>query len=254
MSFTGQSTVNFSNSRGVPGQLFRSTPEPRITPANIYTPDQDNVIGYACTWSDSPDDATPTNLVGQNANTAMVGGTGLFAGILLQPGVYASAGIIGSTLDATLILPNYTLGHLLTAGSPLVYLPAAAKIGALVTYSTTTGALSTVIATPSSSTYNQSTTVATITGFVSGGTPIRVGSVFTSSTGAYLGKVQSLGTGTGGDGTYNVETSATVSGATAVTQPVPITGRLFVPSIGNGGIARVTDFAVLGAETAVITL
>jgi hypothetical protein len=245
---TFQSTVSQFPAIGVIGDLYREGPAPRVQPYILHSGGTNpNVIGYAYTLSASPADTLGLGIA-QTSNTATVGGTGVFAGILIQPKAIGSFGTTAGPLAPTLNVPENATGQLVTFGSPIVSLPAAANIGNLVAYDTTTGALSTVIHVPSSSTYNQSTTTATITGFVSGGTPIGVGSVFTSSTGAYLGTVQSLGTGTGGNGTYVVESSATVSGATAVTQPIAGAGKLFVPN------AKVDVIKLTAAGIGIITL
>lgn len=224
------------------GDIVYLGAEPRIQPHVLYHASLPLYIGYAYTLSTAGDL--------QTSNTATVGGaTADFAGIFVKPKEQFSFGTTaGGPLAATLAVPNYTTGGLMKSGHCAVSLPAAAALNDKVVFDTTTGALSTVIHVPASMTYDQSTTTATISSFVAGGTPIGVGSVFVSSTGAYLGTVQSLGTGTGGNGTYVVETSATVSGATATAQPIAGSGKRFVPN-------AIVDFVPLtAAGIAIITL
>jgi len=236
-----QTVTNFTTANGIPGELAYLGPEPRVQPRILYSAGQAQTFGFAFTESTAGD-----MLLG---NTAQVGGTGKFAGILVQPKAAASFGTTaGGPLAATLNKADYTTGELCSFGDVFVALGAACNIGDLVAYHTTTGALSTVSFVVAGSTYNQSTTTATISSFPTGATPIGIGSVFISSTGAYLGTVQSLGTGTGGNGTYVVETSATVSGATATTQPIPGASKLFVPN------ARVNHFPLTTSGVGVITL
>lgn len=129
-----QSTVNFRQSWGVVGELMFDGPV-RCQPAVLDTTDPDttpNYIGYAYTFTEE--------------GKVEVGGTGAFAGILVNPKVYANSGTAaGGTLAASMELPNNVIAEFLNMGSILVDLSdGAASIGDQVVYNTTTGALAAV--------------------------------------------------------------------------------------------------------------
>lgn len=134
-----QSSIPVQQSFGLPGALYddgpvRCAPYELVSASAAY-----NVIGAtACTVSD-PDPGT-------NATSAIAaaGGTGVFAGIIMNPKVYANFGTsTNGSLAPNLTLPNYTIAELLTMGDIIVSLPGPANIGDLVCYDQTTGALST---------------------------------------------------------------------------------------------------------------
>lgn len=68
----------------------------------------------------------------------------VFAGILANPKVYASIGTTAGTLVPTLSIPDNSQGSFLTMGTIVVNMVGPATIGDLVTYNTTTGAISAV--------------------------------------------------------------------------------------------------------------
>ncbi len=239
MSF--QTVTNITTANGVPGDLAYLGPEPRVQPRICYSAAQAQTFGFAFTESTAGD-----MLLG---NTAIVGGTGKFAGILVQPKAASTFGTsAGGPLAPTLNLPDYATGSLCTFGDVFVALGAACSIGDLVSYHTTTGALSTINATANAFTAAQSTTVLTVSAFTAGGTPIGVGSKIYTATGTYVGTVQTLGTGTGGTGTYNLETSATVGSQAMTSAPVAAASNVIIPN------ARVNHFPLTGAGVGVITL
>src|SRR5574337_1644429 len=130
-----QSTVNIPLGFGVPGELIVDGPQ-RVDSLIVNSAGAEpNNIGYAYTKSNS-------------TNIAAVGGTiasgTVFAGILVNPKVYASVGSSSNPLAPTLAIPDNAQGEFLTMGTIVVQLTAAANIGDLVQYNTTTGALSTV--------------------------------------------------------------------------------------------------------------
>jgi hypothetical protein len=125
-----QSTVNQFSGAGVVGELFDDGPL-RAQPYQLDSSSADNnVFGRAFT------------IVSQGV--AQAGGTGIFAGILVNPKTSASVGDSSSPLNPTLTLPNFSQAEILTMGSIWVTLPAAAAIGDQVVYDTTTGVLSTI--------------------------------------------------------------------------------------------------------------
>lgn len=225
-----QSTVNSALGAGVVGDaafegILRSQPYILDSADAAY-----NVVGRAFTVS--------------SEGVAAAGGTGVFAGILANPKVYASRGTTSGTLAPTLTLPDYVTAELVTNGEMFVTLPAAAAIGDKVAYNTTTGVLSTV-APIAAFTASQSTTTLTVSAITTGN--LGVGSVVTQASGSQS-VIIALGTGTGGTGTYTVSTSQTVSSGAATATSAPVSGTLFVPN------AVVSHFTVSAAGLAVITL
>ena len=236
---TFQATVALDMGFGVPGELFLDGPT-RAQPGIIDSAGP-NTVGFVFTKVAATD------------GHCIVGGTigegTPFFGILANPKVYPLLGTTGGgTLAPTLNLPQYASGEFVqeTAGH-IVALTGAANVGDLVDYDTTTGALS-ARASGNSFTLAQSTTTVTVTGFVAGGAPIGVGSVF-RGTGVLPGTtVTALGSGTGGNGTYTVNTSATLSGVAASSTSLPASGKAQVPD------ARVTRYSIAGTGLAVISI
>ena len=140
-----QSTVSLQQGFGVPGELFSDSPfrcQPFIL--NTTSHPEYNIVGATC-----------CTVTSQGIATA--GGTGIFAGFLVDPKVYALQGTVaGGTLAPSLTLPNYTNVELLTEGEIIVTLPGAAAIGDVVIFNQTTGAISSQTpstAVPSGSSY-----------------------------------------------------------------------------------------------------
>ena len=202
-----QSTVNYYEALGIPGDLAFDGPI-RSTPANINSSGTPNYIGNAYTWTAN---ANPDTAAGSpNAGNAAVGGTGVFAGILVNPKAYASLGTSGNPLAPTLILPDNTIGELLYMGQIFVNLPGPANQGDLVTYDPSTGNLNSIA--PNTN----------FTGYIvaggSAGVPdvlhvtavsagiLAVGQIITGTGVEGNTAILSLGTGTGNTGTYNLST------------------------------------------------
>lgn len=130
-----QSQVNINMAAGIAGE-FAADGAHRV---QAYTLDSTavnspNTFGYAFT---------------QLADgVATVGGTGAFAGILINPKSKANYGASSGTLAPSLNAQNLSIGELCskTLGALWVMLPAAAAVGDLVCFSKTTGELSTVAA------------------------------------------------------------------------------------------------------------
>jgi hypothetical protein len=128
-----QTTVFAQMGFGVPGELFDSGPV-RAQPYNLVSASASyNVFGSAFTF-----------LSQGTAQAGNPGGSAVFVGILVNPKGSASAGTSGAPLAPTLTLPNNAPAELLTEGSIIVSLPAAANVGDLVVFDNTTGALSTI--------------------------------------------------------------------------------------------------------------
>jgi hypothetical protein len=128
-----QTAIQFQAGLGVVGEIFDNGPH-RAQPFSLVSGSAaNNVIGRAFTVT--------------SEGVAAAGGTGVFAGILANPKVYASLGTSSGTLEPTLTLPNNSLAELVTEGQMIVSLPDAAAIGDLVVFDTagsTPGALSTI--------------------------------------------------------------------------------------------------------------
>lgn len=136
-----QQTVNIWSAFGVPGDFFFDGPE-RVDPWNLVSTPELNIIGraFTVTLGGNPDPVPGS----ANAGTAQVGGTGSFAGILVNSKEYAAYATCSSgiALDPTLILPDNSIGQLMTMGRVCVTLDGAADIGDPIYYVNTTGALS----------------------------------------------------------------------------------------------------------------
>lgn len=227
-----QSTVNLDNPLGVPGEIIFDGPV-RAAAYNLNSA------------------SAAYNIVGATAFTvsaegvAAAGGTGAFAGILATPKRYASYGTsVGGPLAATMTLPNNIVAELVDMGQMVVTLPAAANIGDLVTYNTTTGALATL--TPTAGfTAAQSGATLTVSAITAGN--LGIGSVVTQASGS-ISRIVALGTGTGGTGTYTVDTSQTVTSGAATATSAPASGYALVPN------ATVRRYTVSGAGLGVIRL
>jgi hypothetical protein len=228
-----QTTVALTQAFGVPGELYADGPKVSapyiLESANAAY----NIIG-----------ATAFTVVSEGI--AQAGGTGAFAGILAGPKEYSSAGTAaGGTLAPTLTLPNYVSGELVSSAPAglIVTLPASANIGDLVTYNTATGALATLAA-QASFTATQATNTVTVSAIAQGN--LGVGS--TIQTGAEVSTIIELGTGTGGAGTYIVNTSQAVASEAMTANSVPASGYALIPN------ATVYRFAPAAAGLGVIAL
>lgn len=238
-----QSTVNINTALGVPGEIAFDGPR-RALPYNLNSSGQDQIVGYAYTLrSDSA--GNPDPLAGSpNMSTAQVGGTGQFLGLLVNPKALASVGVTGNPLGATLQVPDNTQGDLADMGEYFINLGNAANIGDQPYYDNTTGAIGSQAA--AAGTATQSTTVVTVV--TSTGGNIGVGSKLNIAGGVPV-TVLSLGSGTGGAGTYNVDQSQTITPAAAFTgNATAPTGKTLIPR------AAIWAYPVAVAGLAVIKL
>lgn len=208
-----QQTISLQQGFGVPGELFNDGPV-RAAPWELISTPQVNTIGAcACTYV--------------SQGVATVGGTAPFVGIIAAPKSYA---LFSSTLAASMVLADHTIAELITMGTLIAKLASASNPGDLVVYDTTTGALSSQ---PSivSFTASFATSVMTVTVAPTTGT-LGIGSLITSAGVQPGTTIISLGTGTGGTGTYNLSTSPGTIGAQAATasgSSFAGSGKLFVP-------------------------
>lgn len=234
-----QSTVNINQAFGIVGEVYKSgtfRAQPGIIDSlGTVNP---NRVGRAF-----------TNVAGADGHMT-VGGAGSFAGILSNPKVAplygtAAAGTLAPSLD----LLQYAKGEFVYASTGLVvFLENAANIDDTVDFDTTTGQLygRTVLENGGVATLAIAANVATIAGFVAGSDAIGVGTIFNTLAGPAT--VVSLGTGTGGNGTYNLS-PITNQGATVYTYLTsPVAGRANIPR------SKVQFFSIPAAGLAVVEL
>lgn len=237
-----QSAVSsFFTAPAVPGEIIFNGPAPlvesRIINSSAATP---NVFGYVLTEVSGGDV--------QTGPVARTGGTGVVAGILVQPKAAATFGTTaGGPLAATLQLPDNSTSQVLRQGRVAVVLPNASNIGDLVAFSTVTGAIVDSFAATASFTAAQSTTTLTVSAITAGN--LGVGSVVKNASGDILGTIIALGTGDGGTGTYTMSTSATVaSAAMTANSEASLDNTKILPD------AVVDVYAVTGGSTGIISI
>lgn len=126
-----QSSVFINAGAGVPGEFYSDTPHRTQSFIIDSTDPTNNIIGSTC-----------CTIVSQGI--AEAGGTGVFAGFLVDPKDIALFGSGGLPLSPTLVVPNFTQVECLTEGSIWVTLPGAAAIGDVVIFDQTTGQISTI--------------------------------------------------------------------------------------------------------------
>jgi len=237
-----QSTVNIYNAAGIIGDLAFDGPI-RAMPYNL---DGDaaypNVIGRMFTIvsgaNPEPSAAAP------NAGTARAGGTGAFAGLLVNTKAYVTAGVSGNALDPTLTLPDYTIGEIAQMGEFWVAFPAAAEPGDLVYFDNTTGVIGTTA--PTGAATGAATASATLTVSALSAGVIGIGSKVYGTDGNGV-EVIALGSGTGGNGTYTLNKAVTVAGAITFTSVAP-SGKTLAPN------TVVSHYSATGAGIGVIKL
>lgn len=178
-----------------------------------------------------------------------VAGSGVFYGILANPKVYPTSGGSTGSLSPSLDVLQYSVNEFVynTTGI-IVSLPAAANVGDLCDYDTTTGIISARLGTQPSTGAQRvayASNVATVTLTPAGAPAIGLGSVFTTADGQSV-RVLSLGTGTGGNGTYNVSGAVDHAAQAFSYTSVPASGTARVPGF------QVVRYSPAGAGLAVI--
>lgn len=103
----------------------------------------ERVFPYALDSADAANNVIARAFTIKSEGVAQAGGSGVFAGLLVNPKSYAYQGLFNNA-SAQLTLPNGAQGEFAKRGYVFVTLPAAAAIGAYLVYNTTTGVLSTV--------------------------------------------------------------------------------------------------------------
>lgn len=124
-----QTTVGQIQGFGVPGEKWVQGPWQSAPYALVSASAAYNIVGSTfCTTT--------------SQGVCAAGGTGAFAGLLVNPKVYANYG----NLVPTMTLQNNTEVECATVGTYVVTVPTGAAIGHWVYYNTTTGLLGTIAA------------------------------------------------------------------------------------------------------------
>lgn len=132
---TFQTTVRYDWGFGIPGELRKDGPLRAIPRLIVSADPTQNVVGRVFTQNAAAA-GVPLGSVG-------AGGTGVFAGILSNPKVYASFGTtVNGPLAPTMILPNQVTGEFLQMGYVVAVMSnAGVNIGDQVHYVEATGAM-----------------------------------------------------------------------------------------------------------------
>lgn len=236
-----QNNVNLYNPIGVLGELAYASPT-RVQPFNLNSSGKAQFIAYAYTYTDGGNPNPPAN--SPNAQSAQVGGSGVFAGILVSPKEYASYGnVTDGPLGPSIVLPDNAIGQLMQMGYCFVNLPGPAVPGDLVTYDPLTGALNSV--TPQAQfTGSIATGVLTVTAVAKG--QLQVGQQISGASipaGTYI---TAFDTGNGFTGTYATNNTSFAASSEAMTaQSLPATAASFTGAIAtSGGVDTLTVSAV----------
>jgi hypothetical protein len=138
MSATFQKTVQRFQGSGVTGSRRKAGDPFRAEPylLNSTASGEPNIIGFAYTILPG----TSGDLNVDNTQVT-VGGTGVFAGILINPNVYPSQGSSLGVLEPTLEVANGITGQFSTMGEFFVGIGNAGTQGEGVHYNDTTGSL-----------------------------------------------------------------------------------------------------------------
>lgn len=135
-----QTVVDSKLISGVIGEISHDGPTRAIPVILNTTAAENNVIGRAFTYQDKA------------TERVQAGGTGTFAGIMINPKTHVNYGSVADPYSRSLLLPNGTPVELLQMGYVFVELTnddeSEAEIGAAVAYNNTTGEL-TAVADPS---------------------------------------------------------------------------------------------------------
>lgn len=124
---TFQNTVNVQLSFGVVGEILNDGP---MRTESLILDTTGGSVGLAFTKSNT-------------TNVATQGGTGVFAGILINPkSLPGFAPASGFPIDPSLVVPAGNQAEFMTMGTIIVALTGAGNIGDIIQFNQTTGALS----------------------------------------------------------------------------------------------------------------
>lgn len=219
-----QSTVRYDYAFGVAGEIKFDGPS-RVQPGFI------NSVSAAY------------NIVGATIFTQPIAGGAVVAGgaigpgsgnvlfgLLCNPKLYASFGTVsGGPLGPTMTLANNVEAEFLLMGYVVISVPAACNIGDLITYNTTTGAISTIAPQATFTGVIAVTTgILTVSALAAGGyvtngplngVNVPAGTVITSQ----------LSGPAGGNGTYQTNIVTAVASSAMNTPNIPAAGSALVP-------------------------
>lgn len=235
-----QSTVALNQGFGVVGEIVYEGPTRATTGIISHGTAADIVVGRYFTRTLSDSTLRPGGDIGITQRAG---------GILANPKALQSIGTTaGGPLAPTLVVPSGTVGEFLQMGEVVVTLAAAANIGDLALYDTTTGVISTTPPTVSV-TGSISTTTLTVSAVGTNSAALAVGQVISGANVVPGTVITALGTGTGGTGTYTVSVSQTAASATITAAASAPSGKAFVP---NGRIGKYSN-AAAGLAVLVLT-
>lgn len=240
-----QTVVNVELGFGIPGALYSDAPVRSQPAALVSASAAYNVIGataYTVTTADPGDNSAPL--------IAAAGGSGAFAGILMNSKVYATSGPSTGALNPTMTLPNNFIAELCLGGDLIVSIPGPANIGDLVAYDLTTGALQTY---PEKTTFTAAIagTTGTLTVSAVSAGQLQVGQLISGTNvppGIYITGVT---TGLGNTGTYTTNYAATAAVASTAMSAtsLPPAAAAFTAAVSTTGVLSVT--AVTSGELAI---
>lgn len=208
---TFQASINYDYGFGIPGEVVRDGPLRAHTGYIVSGSATNNVFGRMFTRNTD--------------NTVAAGGSGILWGILANPKQHVSFGTTVGPLAPSFTLPNNITADFVEFGKICVQVLAAALPGNQVIYRITDGVLDSVVPT-ATFTGAIATAVLTVTALTAG--TLGIGSIVRDpATGNIIGKIIALGSGTGGNGTYEIDSAATISAEPMVANSVPKTGFLF---------------------------
>ncbi len=217
VGFPQQAPLQTYSGAATPGDMAFDAPM-NATSYNLFSSGTPNIVGNAFTLG-SPAGANPNTVLGSpNAGTAQVGGTGTFAGILINSKQYVNFGTAGNPLAPTITLPDYEWGSICYFGQVWVSIDNLPNIGDLPTYNPATGAISSIVPTVKF-VGSSSTTTLTVASISAG--RIYIGMPVLGATGVVVPGtyVTALGSGLGGTGTYTINNSQSIAGSSALTAP-----------------------------------
>lgn len=250
-----QQAVNIYNAMGIVGDFAFTDGGERSQGYNLNSSGVPQLFGNYFTLS-TPATANPSGAA-PNGAIAQVGGKGVLGGILTgvkQNALYGTA-VVGGGLNASLALPDNTVGQLTSRGFVFVNLPGPANPGDLVTYDPLTGNLNSIVPTTTftgaiapggSAGVNDVLTVTLLTGG-----SLQVGALISGPGVAGDTHISSLGTGLGGNGTYNLTTinEQTVSAVLMTCNNLP--APAFAVSSGYIAGTTLTATTVTSGEIAI---
>lgn len=125
-----QSTINTKQAFGVEGEFYDDSPR-RVHTYLLKAAAGGALPHFGYAFTQDTDEGA-----------AVLGGAGVFAGVLVNPKEHALYGVAGNTLGASLDVPAGKTGSLATMGHIIVRVTGAVAIGDQAQYNTTTGAIS----------------------------------------------------------------------------------------------------------------